>query len=272
MKFTVFGGNGFIGSALVKKLRAENHDVFVPQRGDTGFLDRSLGHVIYAAGITADFRTRPIDTLHANVSLLAEVLKGDFESLLYLSSARIYRHSAATDETADIKVNPEDGEDYYDLTKLTAEALCHSMGRSGVRVVRLTNVVGPDFRSSNFLFDVIRSACDTGVVELRTAVESSKDYIAIEDVVDLLPVIALTGARRCYNVGSGTNLTHAQMMEPIISITGARLRVHEGAPTMKPSPVDIGRVVNEFSFVPSPVLPRIPMLVHEYMRRKNDQN
>jgi nucleoside-diphosphate-sugar epimerase len=267
LNFTIIGASGFIGSALAARLQVLGQNVFAPQRGDAKMFASPLGHVIYAAGITADFRSRPFDTLRANTSLLAELLeRANFESLLYLSSARIYRHAEHSREDAAICLRSKDPEDLYDLTKLTAEAICYSSNRKSVRIVRLTNVVGEDFRSQNFLVDVIRSACDVGCVELRSTLDSEKDYVLLRDVLNLLPEIAVKGYHSCYNFGSGHNLTHAELLAPILAETGARLRTCKDARRIVIPSINIDRLSNEFSYQPSPVLPYIPQLIHEYRK------
>lgn len=272
MKFTLVGGSGFIGGALAAHLRDQGHEVATPARGAVDYYDRPLGHVVYAAGVTADFRTRPFDTLRAHTTLLAELLeRAAFESLLYLSSARLYRHADCGAETAPICLRSDDPEDLYDLTKLTGEALCHASGRPQVRVARLTNVVGPDFRSQNFLFDLIRAACDDRRIELRTAPESAKDYVLLQDVVTILPRIALEGRQACYNVGGG-NLRHAEVVERIAAASGARWTVRQGAPCIETPAVDIGRLRAEFGYAPAPVLARIPELVHAYRKFAHAQD
>ena len=49
MNFTIIGGKGFVGGAVVARLRADGHEVFVPERDDPSMSQRKLGHVIYAA-------------------------------------------------------------------------------------------------------------------------------------------------------------------------------------------------------------------------------
>lgn len=268
MKFTVIGASGFIGGALAARLQAEGREVECPARGTPELFTRPLGHVIYAAGVTADFRSRPFDTLRANTTLLSELLeRGDFDSLLYLSSARIYRHADSSREDAAIHVRSADPEDLYDLTKLTAEALCHASGRRGARVARLTNVVGPDFGSANFLGEIIRSACVEGDITLRTALDSAKDYVMLDDVLDLLPRMATTGRQVCYNLGAGRNLTHADIVRAVAAHTGARWRVAEGVPTVASRPIDIGRLCTEFEFEPRTVLDHLPTLIDDYRKQ-----
>ena len=117
MIFTVIGGKGFVGGAVAQRLQADGHEVFVPERDDKSIVQRKLGHVIYAAGVTADFRSRPFDTLRSHVGLVSEVLEfSDFDSLLYLSSTRMYRHANISREDATIALRRNDPEDFYDLS------------------------------------------------------------------------------------------------------------------------------------------------------------
>jgi uncharacterized protein YbjT (DUF2867 family) len=70
-KFTVLGAGGFIGGRLVEHLRGLGHEVDAPPRRPAeayvdGLGGRQLGHVVYCIGLTADFRTRPYETVEAH--------------------------------------------------------------------------------------------------------------------------------------------------------------------------------------------------------------
>ena len=123
VKFTVLGGRGFIGRHLVGRLQAAGHEVTVPPRDALPDPDTCMGHVVYAIGLTGDFRTRPYDTIDSHVITLARWLQmGRFLSWLYLSSTRVYGAAADTREEAHLSVLPgPDG--LYDLSKLLGEAL-----------------------------------------------------------------------------------------------------------------------------------------------------
>jgi nucleoside-diphosphate-sugar epimerase len=183
MKFTVLGSSGFIGRHLVTHLHASGHDVFIPDRNDPAIYKQPLGHVIYCVGLTADFRKRPFDTVYAHICLLAQLLeKASFLSLLYLSSTRVYAGATSGDEQASLLAG-----DLYNVSKLTGESLCFASGREIVRVVRLSNVVGAvDADSDNFLFALAREA-KAGKIILQVQPASAKDYIHVDDVVQMLP-------------------------------------------------------------------------------------
>jgi nucleoside-diphosphate-sugar epimerase len=256
MNWTVLGASGTIGRKLSAHLRAAGHAVFSPGRGEDLY-SRPLGHVIYAIGMTADFRQRPYETVQSHVSLLAELLQnGNFESLLYLSSTRVYGRATTGSEDSLLTVLSKDPSDLYNLSKLMGESLCLQNSRAGVRVARLSNVVGDDVESANFVPSLVREAL-TGRILLQTAADSVKDYIHIDDVTELLPRIAAEGHERLYNVASGIQTTHKQLATLLAFHTGCHVEVVPLAPTVRFCAIDISRIRAEFDFQPRPVLASI---------------
>jgi nucleoside-diphosphate-sugar epimerase len=265
LTFTILG-QGFIGSHLLASLRAQGYDCFAPARAELDQLrGRPLGHVLYCIGVTADFRSRPLDTVRAHVCRLAEILDStQFDSLLYLSSTRVYGSVSEGRETEDaFRVDPASSSDLYDLSKLMGESLCLSLDRPGVRVARLSNVYGPDWTSDNFLSSVIRSAVDHGSVVFRSAPGSAKDYIAVEDAVRVLTGIAIRGRERIYNVASGVPVTHAQLAGKLQG-WGSDVTFEESAPRVTFPVIDTTRVREEFAFTPRSVLDDLPGLLTQY--------
>jgi nucleoside-diphosphate-sugar epimerase len=263
MKFTVLGGRGFIGRNLASRLRQDGHDVMAPHR-DEPLVGRSLGHVLYCIGVTSDFRRRPFDTVRAHVTVLSEVLEqAEFTSLLYLSSTRVYAKSTGTAETTALPVESGDPSDLYNLSKLMGESLCLNSGREGTRIARLSNVVGFDPESANFLSELISQALD-GTIVLRTASGSAKDYIALEDVIALLPRVAVEGRDRIYNVASGCNLENGSITAALQSLTGCRVRVAEDAPNQTFPPIGTDRIRREFGFQPADPLAGLRDMVPAY--------
>lgn len=251
MKFTVLGASGFIGSSLVKSLKSAAHECWSPARGASAVLSRQLGHVIYCAGVTSDFRRRPLAAMEAHVAALLPLLRGaQFDSLLYLSSTRVYRGADAAFEDATLHVRPQHPEDLYALSKLAGESACLSDPRARVRVVRLSNVYGPLDRSENFLNSVVNDALSLGKVDFHTAPSSAKDYLSIDDVTELLPKIAAYGRRRLYNLAAGANTTNIQIARLLRELTGCRTSFAVGAPRLIFPRIPIRLLREEFSFSP----------------------
>jgi len=266
MKFTVLGATGFIGRNLLAFLQREGHEVWAPARNDEAIFARPLGHVFYCIGLTADFRSRPFDTVRAHVGVLADILeRADFDSFLYMSSTRVYEKSETATEASLLVVDPQDPSELYNLTKLAGESLCRCCGRGDVKIARLSNVIGPDAGSQNFIFDLIRKALK-GRIVLQSNVDSSKDYIGIEEVVKLLMRIAVSGKETIYNVANGINLRHGEIVDYLARLTGATVESSPEASLQKFPLISIQRIQKEFGFISTPVLDKLPDLISKYTK------
>lgn len=261
MRFTVLGARGFIGSALVARLRVDGHDVDTP--ASAAAVDREPGHLVYAIGVTSDFRHRPMETVDAHVCVLRDVLTGGrFDSLLYLSSTRVYGDVPDAREVATIEVRPTDPDHLYNLSKLLGESMCLALDHPGLRVVRLSNVYGRGASSATFLGDVLAQSA-TGSVRLGQALTSSKDYVSIDDVADVLPRIALEGRQRLYNVARGEPVTHEQLLDALAEVRPLDVVLTPGAPEVRGPSVSIERVRDELGFAPRSVLDDLGRLLEE---------
>jgi nucleoside-diphosphate-sugar epimerase len=262
--FTIFGAKGWIGSALARHLAARGHEVRAVARDDWPAAKTALGHVIYAIGLTADFRQRPLATAEAHVAALVRALQSfPFDSFLYLSSTRVYMNSAATAEETALSVRPNDPDHLYNATKLAGEAVCLSLPGPAVRVARLSNVVGLGDRSNNFLPAVLAEARRTHAVTIQGAPESEKDYVALDDVTALAEAIALRGRHRLYNVASGRNVSHQLIADLLRRHTGAAVSFAPGAERVAFPPIAVERVRGEFDASPTSFETIFAALVHE---------
>jgi nucleoside-diphosphate-sugar epimerase len=263
-QYTVFGGAGFIGRHLVKHLKQTAQDVFVPARNDSSFQSRDLGHVIYAAGVSADFRKHPYDTVNAHIALPAQVLeRARFDSFLYLSSTRVYASRREGHETASLAVDSASASDLFNLSKLTGEYLCLTEANPRVRVARVSNVVGFDPDSNAFIYALIRGALK-GCIEIHSPLDMARDYIHIDDVCELLLKIASGGTARLYNVASGRQTPHRELVESLIALTKCRLKADQNSEILNFPPTDNRQIVAEFGFTPRPVLASLETLLDQF--------
>ena len=262
MKFTVFGSRGFIGSNVTEYLRWEGHEVFTPARDEIPLPDVHLGHVIYCIGLTGDFRRRPFDTVNAHVTELTKRMQNaSYDSWLYLSSTRVYGASSGpVTETDPIFVMPgSDG--IYDISKLLGESLCLSADRPTVRVARLSNVYGAKQSCHTFLGSLLEDVAAGREILIGEDPESSKDYIAITDVVCLIQKISLHGRHQLYNLASGSSTKHRMLAERLYQLTGRPVIFSVKAPRRIFPSMNVSRITEEFGLEPRSLLKDLNELI-----------
>lgn len=249
-QISIFGGKGFVGGRLVAHYQRLGRDVRVITRDNWPKDGEALGEVIYAIGMTASFRRFPLQTAQTQVVHLHEVLsRYTYASLLYLSSTRVYRDARSTREDTPLLLRPTRPDDVYNATKLAGEALCAALENPKVRVARLANVYGASDHSEVFLTDVIREAAGTSKVLLRSAPQSAKDFIHVEDAVALLAAISEGGRHGFYNVASGINTTNEELAE-ILRGLDVDVQFLPDAPDISFPLIDTSRARAEFPIVP----------------------
>jgi nucleoside-diphosphate-sugar epimerase len=266
---TVLGASGFIGSQLANRLETLGLQYQSIGRADE-LPPKNLGHVIYCIGLTADFRRRLLDTVEAHVCRLLELVRNhQFDSLLYLSSTRVYFADDSSDEEKNLHVRPQNADDVYNISKAMGESIVLNCGRPG-RIARVSNVYGPDFTSENFLSSIVKQAVNGEKVVLRTAPESAKDYINVADVVAGLIQIATSGRQRIYNLASGVNVSHRELAQRLRVLTRCEIEFAPGAETVRFPQINIERMRKEFNFAPRSILDDLAQLVRLYERNRDD--
>jgi nucleoside-diphosphate-sugar epimerase len=264
MKVTVVGARGYVGRHLVAEFKRQGWACLAVGRENRDDLFKSeLGHVVYCAGVTTDFMSRPRDTIAAHVTDLQKMIEeAEFKSLLYLSSTRIYLGSASTDETSPVSVQSTSKRYLYNLSKLLGENICQ-FSRAPVRIVRLSNVYGPDWEGPSFLPQMIRSAA-AGHIRLESNPRSEKDYVSLDDVVALVPQLITDGTQGIYNVASGWNVSHAQIIARLHELTSCKLETDEGAEVVSFPQIATARLRREFDWSPRGVLVDLQKLLNDY--------
>jgi nucleoside-diphosphate-sugar epimerase len=267
---TVLGGSGFIGSNLIAKLKLAGIPFYAPAK-DEQLNGRSLGHIIYCIGLTADFRHKPFATVDAHVCVLNKILeKENFESLTYLSSTRVYVNSNESEvfENTPITVSINDADELYTLTKLTGERLCLSSGKN-TKIVRLSNVYGFGDMSENFITGIIKSIRADGFLRFFTTPASAKDYISIDPLCDLLIMIATKGTQSVYNLASGENISNEDIIEMLKQHYSFEYEFDKDAKEIIFPKINIDRIKNEFNFSTSDNKKNLSRLIKMYNNDKN---
>lgn len=267
--FSIAGASGLIGRALVQVLRERNIPLQILNREERYNSSRNFGHLIYAIGLTADFRSRPFETVRAHVCKVADILeRATFESFLLISSTRIYGKSDDGQEATPLRVDTADPSDLYNISKLAGESICLNSGRKNVRVARLSNVIDPDFLSGNFL-DQLLAEARSGKIVLRSKSDSSKDYIHLSDAVNALLWITENGtSSSIYNVASGQNVKTSAIVDILAYYYNFDIETIGGAETQEFPSISTQKLA-AIGYCPnSNVLERLNKLVCIYSKKK----
>lgn len=271
MKFSIFGANGFLGKALVRYFRLQGHNVLEFDRNFEEAKLLNLGNVIFAAGVTSDFKQRPHDTMKCHVDVTSQLLQYyKFDSFLYLSSTRLYNNHKAGYETAEVNVKSHDLSDLYNISKLAGEAICFSHPSRDVKIARLSNIVCNRFASNNFVDKLINDSFETGKIEFSSGPNTEKDYLTLEDALYLIERIVQGGEHRIYNVASGENISHQTLLRLIknkIAVEGHFPSIVNDEPRFL---INISRIKEEFGFIPTDVAGYIKRGIDDQISQRNN--
>ncbi len=201
--------------------------------------------VIYASGVAFGANDARRAAFAAHVADAARWAWAPHRRFAFVSSTRVYDHASSTAEDAVIGLVPESA-DAYVGSKLAGEALVLGSDESA-RVVRLSNLAGPAVRSGLFLSDIMRQAANGGVVRLRSALDSSKDYVDVRDAAAWTLDVALDGDERVYNVAAGRNTTHGALLDRLAALVpGLRVEIAPGSATAVAAPIETNRITRAF--------------------------
>ena len=222
----VTGASGFIGSALVRRLRVQgieavgvarhpgsdgrtievsDYETIAPPAGATIVHlaeARDVGAVEHASEAMA--RTLPV---------VRSILSKGIGRFVYASSAVVYGDRDARPRRED---DVAAARNKYAENKLACER--EVLARGGA-VARLANTYGPGMAPNNLVSDILRQLRQTGPVELR-ALAPVRDWIWVDDVADALVAMAVRNASGIYNVGSGEGISAGDLAQELLSIDG----------------------------------------------------
>ena len=267
--FTVFGAAGFLGRSLCRDLSGRGYEVTALGRDNWPMPGHNLGHAIFTIGMNANFRGRPFETYDAHIDRLRQVLHDyRFDSLLYVSSTRVYLGASLTEEYTSLSVAPAAPDHIFNISKLAGEALCLSQGNPAIRIARVSNLYGEDDVSNVFLTDVLREAVLTEAVTFHTAAASEKDYLHVGDAASALAAIALAGRQSIYNVASGQNTSNGEIAAQLEAF-GVACRFEPGAPEIR-FPVIDTQALRALGFSPRSLGDMLPIVFHDFKSRATE--
>jgi UDP-glucose 4-epimerase len=271
MRCLVTGGCGFVGSALVRRLLAESHEVVVvddlsrgsrenlgPDQARVRVIEQdvteSLSRIfasfqpeavfhLAALHFIPDCDADPARCLRVNVDGTRSVLEAAAAlrnpvSLVLASSAAVYAPAEGAHQEQQDSLRPVD---VYGYSKLWAEELAAEFAARtgiGVGIARLFNIFGPGETNAHFIPSLICQMKAGESVRLGN-LSSKRDYVFVDDVADALLRLARYGGEgqsATVNIGSGGAYAGHEVVEALAAMAEAGV-----APVIDPSrlrPVD----------------------------------
>ena len=253
----VAGHKGMVGSAIVRRLAAENCEVITVDRQQVdlirqaeveAWLEKARPDAIVMAaakvgGILAN-DARPAEFLYQNMMIEANVIeaahRADVGRLLFLGSSCIYPKFAAQPIAEDaLLTGPlEPTNEWYAVAKIAGIKLCQAYrkqyGRDYISAMP-TNLYGPgdnfDLETSHVLPALIRKAHEArlnGAPELTIWGTGTprREFLHVDDCADaLVHLLKVYSAAEPINVGSGEDLPIRDLAEIVARVVGFSGRV-----------------------------------------------
>lgn len=248
----VAGHRGMVGSAIVRRLRAEGGTVITADRDELDLLDQTATHtwlsaaqpdvVVVAAakvgGILANDQF-PADFLYQNMMIAANVIEGahraDVGRLLFLGSSCIYPKFAdqPIPEEALLTGSLEPTNEWYAIAKIAGIKLCQAyrrqFGRDYISAMP-TNLYGPgdnyDLQSSHVMPALIRKAHDAKLmgasqITIWGTGRPRREFLHADDCADACVFLLQHYSGDSHiNVGSGVDLTIMDLANTVCEVVG----------------------------------------------------
>jgi GDP-L-fucose synthase len=253
----VAGHRGMVGSAVVRRLASEDCEVLTAGRDELDLLDqqgvrrwmadRRPDAVVMAAakvgGILAN-DTYPVDFLQDNLVMQNNVVdsafRNDVGKLLFLGSSCIYPKLAPQPIPEDaLLTGPlEPTNEWYAIAKIAGLKLCQAYRRQhGVDYVSAmpTNLYGPgdnfDLTSSHVVPALMRKAHQLKlqggkVLSVWGSGKPMREFLHVDDAADAMVWLLKNYSGDSHvNVGSGEDITIADLARTIVSVVGAEATI-----------------------------------------------
>jgi GDP-L-fucose synthase len=248
----VAGHRGMVGSAIMRRLEAEDCEMLTVGRGELdlrrqadveAWMEEKRPEIVFLAaanvgGILAN-DTRPADFLYDNLAIEANVIHGAHSSgvakLIFLGSACIYPRLAAQPMAEDaLLTGPlEPTNQWYAIAKIAGIHLCQAYRRQhGCDFISAmpNNLYGPgdsfDLESAHVIPALMRKlheAKEAGrdIVEIWGSGKPLREFLHVDDLADALVFLTNRYSEDVHvNVGTGEEISISDLAAMIADVVG----------------------------------------------------
>lgn len=248
------GGSGFIGQAVNERLATLGIHSFAPTRYQLNTdLNSTYQTVIFCAGKTFQKSLGIEDYWASDTALLAKTIEVTRpRKLIYLSSTRVYQGFQGGFAREDLDLVRFARLDAFNTSRLAAENFCRNANIPEVIILRVSNVIGFNLFSNNFFYSILRAAIQTGHISLESSLNAARDYISLEDVLDIVVEVLRSSAKGTFNLSYGKNIANSDLINLIKSVTRLDISVDVNSENQihKQPVITNAKLSKQFSFTP----------------------
>jgi len=288
MKVLVTGGAGFIGKHLVRYLLKKGNVVAIfdnfsnsEKSSISSLVDNDakiIGDITKLEDITEAMKDydivihlaakisveesikNPSETFRINVDGIKNILlackKNQVKKLIVASSAAVYGEGSLDIKcTEDSKINPTSP--YGESKVIIEQEIKEFISRHNINciILRFFNVygVGQSPEYAGVITKFIKKIADNKPLEIFGDGMQTRDFVAVQDVVDSIYDAILNGKNGIYNIASGKAVTIKELAELMISMSGKDLDIQYVNPKkgdIKYSQADISLAKKELHYSP----------------------
>ena len=301
MKVLVTGGAGFIGKHLVRYLLKKGNVVAIfdnfsnsEKSSISSLVDNDakiIGDITKLEDITEAMKDydivihlaakisveesikNPSETFRINVDGIKNILlackKNQVKKLIVASSAAVYGEGSLDIKwTEDSKINPTSP--YGESKVIMEQEIKEFISRHNINciILRFFNVygVGQSPEYAGVITKFIKKIADNKPLEIFGDGMQTRDFVAIQDVVDSIYDAISNGKNGIYNIASGKAVTIKELAELMISMSGKDLDIQYVSPKkgdIKYSQADISLAKKELHYSPKFGLDEIKNLLEQ---------
>ena len=235
MNIAVTGGGGFIGSALIKALLKENHQIVsFDLKSDDNIVQGISGKydVIYHLAVLPrpEAQTNPQKAIDVNIkgtiNILENARKND-SKIVFTSASSVYGIPLQSPVDERTPCRPVS---VYGASKLAAEIMVQTYSRLysiDYVIFRFTSVYGPNHHSTREVIPAFLTKLrNNEPVTIYGSGEQSRDFVYIDDVVHFLHRAGEEDVgNKVFNLGSGESTSVCELLETMGTVTGIKPEV-----------------------------------------------
>lgn len=249
-KVVVTGTTGLLGTHFFKQLSLSN-DVSITALSRDAFANKKIlreqlrgaNFIYHLAGvnIAKDKKEYRFNVASARSLLQAMKSAAPEAVFVYTSSFSVYRPlKKGRVVTEESPLRPRNA---YGESKLAAERLITDFSKrygTAAVILRVSNMYGPKREATRAIIDQVQHSIKTNkVLTMNTGMESTRDFIYVDDAVAVLMKLLERrykgGGVEIFNVCSGEETSIQSLIQIAQKITGKRLRVKPAAGSGDPA-------------------------------------